>query len=81
MRTNTYQAADNRVTIDADRAAAFSQLAAYYADVFASGRSEYAMPALGCLQGEGVKGIIRAGGVPVKFEVSQNTVSRGSAAS
>ena len=64
MRTNTYQAADNRVTIDADRAAAFSQLAVYYADVFASGRSEYAMPALNCLQGEGIKGIIRAGGVP-----------------
>jgi nitric oxide reductase subunit B len=44
MRTNTYEAAGNRVTIDADRAAAFSQLAAYYADVFASGRSEYAIP-------------------------------------
>ena len=38
MRTNTYDAARNRVTIDADRAAAFQQLAAYYADVFASGR-------------------------------------------
>ena len=44
MRTNTYEAAGNRVTIDADRAAAFSQLAAYYADVFAGGRSEYAIP-------------------------------------
>ncbi|MGA3010475.1 MAG: nitric-oxide reductase large subunit [Terracidiphilus sp.] len=44
MRTNTYDAAQNRVTIDADRAAAFEQLAAYYADVFASGRSEYAIP-------------------------------------
>ena len=44
MRTNTYDAAHNRVTIDADRAAAFEQLAAYYADVFASGRSEYAIP-------------------------------------
>jgi len=29
MRTNTYDAAHNRVTIDADRAAAFEQLAAY----------------------------------------------------
>jgi nitric oxide reductase subunit B len=44
MRTNTYDAANNRVTIDADRAAAFKQLAAYYADVFASGRAEYAIP-------------------------------------
>ncbi|MFY9856197.1 MAG: nitric-oxide reductase large subunit, partial [Terracidiphilus sp.] len=44
MRTNTYDVAQNRVTIDADRAAAFTQLAAYYADVFASGRSEYAIP-------------------------------------
>jgi nitric oxide reductase subunit B len=44
MRTNTYDASTNRVIIDADRAAAFSQLAAYYADVFASGRSEYAIP-------------------------------------
>ena len=37
MRTNTYDAAQNRVMIDADRAAAFQQLAAYYADVFANG--------------------------------------------
>jgi nitric oxide reductase subunit B len=44
MRTNTYDASSNRVTIDADRAAAFRQLASYYADVFASGRSEYAIP-------------------------------------
>jgi nitric oxide reductase subunit B len=44
MRTNTYDASTNRVTIDADRAAAFSQLAVYYADVFASGRAEYAIP-------------------------------------
>ena len=44
MRTNTYDAARNRVTIDADRAAAFEQLAAYYADVFATGRAEYAIP-------------------------------------
>ena len=44
MRTNTYDAATNRVVISTDRAAAFNQLAAYYADVFATGRSEYAIP-------------------------------------
>ncbi len=44
MRTNTYDPAANRVTIDGDRAAAFQQLAAYYADVFASGRKDYAIP-------------------------------------
>jgi nitric oxide reductase subunit B len=44
MRTNTYDASTNRVTIDADRAAAFSQLAAYYGDVFAGGRADYAIP-------------------------------------
>ena len=44
MRTNGYDAANNRVTIDSDRSAAFDQLAAYYADVFAKGRKEYAIP-------------------------------------
>ena len=44
MRTNTYDAALNRVKIDGDRAAAFAQLAAYYTDVFATGRAEYAIP-------------------------------------
>jgi nitric oxide reductase subunit B len=44
MRTNNYDAAANRVTIDGDRAAAFHQLAAYYADVFGQGRKEYAIP-------------------------------------
>jgi nitric oxide reductase subunit B len=43
-RTNTYDAAQNRVVISADRAAAFNKLAPYYADVFASGRKEYAIP-------------------------------------
>ena len=33
-RTNTYDAANNRVTLDSDQAAAFDQLAAYYAGVF-----------------------------------------------
>ncbi|HUZ95393.1 MAG TPA: nitric-oxide reductase large subunit [Edaphobacter sp.] len=44
MRTNTYDAAENRVTISADRAAAFKQLAAYYANVFSAGRTDYAIP-------------------------------------
>src|SRR3974390_1729326 len=44
IRTNTYDASTNRVTLSADRVTAFRQLAAYYADVFASGRSEYAIP-------------------------------------
>ena len=38
MRTNTYDASSNRVTVSADRAAAFAHLSAYYADVFATGR-------------------------------------------
>ena len=44
MRTNTYDASRNRVILSADRAAAFGQLRAYYTDVFATGRSEYAIP-------------------------------------
>ena len=44
MRTNTYDASRNRVTLSADRAAAFQQLRAYYTDVFATGRSAYAIP-------------------------------------
>ena len=44
MRTNTYDAAHNRVTVDGDRAAAFQQLAAYYANVFEGGRADYAIP-------------------------------------
>ena len=44
MRTNTYNAAENRVTLDSDRAAAFQQLAAYYANLFANGRKDYAIP-------------------------------------
>ena len=44
MRTNTYDASRNRVTLSADRAAAFEQLRAYYTDVFATGRSAYAIP-------------------------------------
>jgi nitric oxide reductase subunit B len=43
-RTNTYDAAQNRLVLSADRVAAFQKLSAYYADVFASGRKEYAIP-------------------------------------
>ena len=32
------------MTIDEDRAAAFQQLAAYYANVFSAGRTAYAIP-------------------------------------
>lgn len=45
MRTNSYDASTHRVVLDADRVAAFHQLAAYYAGVFANGRKEYAIPA------------------------------------
>jgi len=44
IRTNTYNVDTNRVTLSADRAAAYRQLAAYYADVFATGRKDYAIP-------------------------------------
>src|SRR5487761_637084 len=37
IRTNTYDASQNRVVIDADRATAFRQLSTYYANVFANG--------------------------------------------
>lgn len=45
MRVNTYDPAAHRVVLDADRSAAFKQLAAYYAGVFGNGRKEYAIPA------------------------------------
>src|SRR6478672_8208973 len=44
-RRNTYDAASDSITIDADRAAAFEELAAYYADVYGNGRDAYAIPA------------------------------------
>jgi nitric oxide reductase subunit B len=44
IRTNTYEAATNRVTLSADRVAAYQELATYYANLFASGRKEYAIP-------------------------------------
>src|SRR5262245_18746853 len=44
QRTNTYDAATKTLTISTDRAAAFDELSAYYADVFANGRKEFAIP-------------------------------------
>jgi nitric oxide reductase subunit B len=43
IRTNTYDAKTNRVTLSSDRVTAYRQLAAYYTDVFANGRKEYAI--------------------------------------
>jgi nitric oxide reductase subunit B len=44
FKTNTYDPATGRVTIGAARAEAFDAVAPYYADVFANGRDEYAIP-------------------------------------
>jgi nitric oxide reductase subunit B len=44
MRRNTYDPVTRRITIDPLRADAFDALAGYYADVFANGRNEYAIP-------------------------------------
>lgn len=44
MRTNTYDPATGRVAVSPARAAAFDAVAAHYADVFAQGRDEYAIP-------------------------------------
>ena len=44
-RRNTYDAASDTIVLDSDRAAAFDELAAYYADVYGKGRNEYAIPA------------------------------------
>jgi nitric oxide reductase subunit B len=44
IRTNTYDASTNRVTIGAERAEAFEPIQKHYQDVFASGRTEYAIP-------------------------------------
>src|SRR3974377_462301 len=43
-RNNTYDAATDTIVLDADRAAAFDELAAYYADVYGKGRNAYAIP-------------------------------------
>jgi nitric oxide reductase subunit B len=44
-RRNTYNAATDTIVLDNDRAAAFQELAGYYADVYGKGRNEYAIPA------------------------------------
>jgi len=44
-RKNTYDPATGTLVLDNDRAAAFNELAAYYADVYGKGRNEYAIPA------------------------------------
>jgi nitric oxide reductase subunit B len=44
LRTNTYDPASGRIVISPARAAAFDSLASYYAGIFGSGRSEYAIP-------------------------------------
>ena len=44
-RHNTYDPATNTIVIDNDRAAAFEELAAYYADIYGNGRDAYAIPA------------------------------------
>jgi nitric oxide reductase subunit B len=43
IRTNTYDAATGRLTLDPLRAEAFELLAKHYADVFGQGRKEYAI--------------------------------------
>jgi nitric oxide reductase subunit B len=43
-RRNTYDAVTDTIVLDGDRAAAFEELAAYYADVYGNGRDEYAIP-------------------------------------
>ena len=44
-RQNTYDAGSDAIVIDGDRAAAFEELARYYADVYGNGRDAYAIPA------------------------------------
>src|SRR4051812_11121473 len=42
-RRNTYHADTDSIVLDNERAAAFDQLAIYYADVYGNGRNEYAI--------------------------------------
>jgi nitric oxide reductase subunit B len=44
LRTNTYDAASGRITVDPIRAEAFDELYRYYSSVFSNGRTEYAIP-------------------------------------
>ncbi|HET6178019.1 MAG TPA: nitric-oxide reductase large subunit [Candidatus Sulfotelmatobacter sp.] len=43
IRTNTYDAATGRITVDPVRVAAFEELFRYYSDVFSAGRNDYAI--------------------------------------
>jgi nitric oxide reductase subunit B len=44
MRSNTYDAASGRLLISPERAEVFESLSTYYANIFASGQKEYAIP-------------------------------------
>ena len=44
MRTNTWDRASGRITLDPVRADAFEELERHYADVFGNGRADYAIP-------------------------------------
>lgn len=44
LRTNTYDAASGRITVDPIRAEAFDELHRHYSGVFSNGHSEYAIP-------------------------------------
>jgi nitric oxide reductase subunit B len=44
-RHNSYDPSTDIIVLDNDRAVAFDELAAYYADVYGKGRNEYAIPA------------------------------------
>ncbi|HWR35338.1 MAG TPA: nitric-oxide reductase large subunit [Clostridia bacterium] len=44
MRTNTYDATRDVITIDPVRVEAYKYLSTYYGDVFGNGRNEYAIP-------------------------------------
>jgi nitric oxide reductase subunit B len=43
-RHNSYDPGTDTIVLDGDRAAAFEELATYYADVYGNGRDEYAIP-------------------------------------
>ncbi|MEW6050605.1 MAG: nitric-oxide reductase large subunit [Candidatus Zixiibacteriota bacterium] len=45
MRTNTYDAATNSITVEPVRRAAFEDNVAYYSELFSKGRAQYAIPA------------------------------------
>src|SRR5579871_3697414 len=44
-RRNSYDPETDTIVLDADRAAAFEELARYYADIYGNGRDAYAIPA------------------------------------